>query len=142
MTSPTTEITETPASPPRDVPSSSEDSSAEHDNAAAAAAAAGAGGVTHHNIHAPVPTRPRLLSRKSSGPMVINRDSDVGPVDIQFGPDDVRAMSPRRASEDIEAMGREARDELRRWVVPLLLPPRLTPFLRVSLVHRLVVGGS
>lgn len=116
MASPTTEITETPASPQRDVPSSSEDSSAEHENAAAAAA--GAGGVAHHNIHAPVPTRPRLLSRKSSGPMVINRDSDVGPVDIQFGPDDVRAMSPRRASEDIEAMGREARDELRRWVPP------------------------
>lgn len=65
-------------------------------------------------IHAPAPVRPRLLSRKSSGPMVISRESDVGPVDIQFGPDDVRAMSPRRTSEDIEAMGREAREELRR----------------------------
>lgn len=123
MASPTTEITETPASPHREHPSSSEDSSAEHDHHGAR------GGISHNNIHAPVPTRPRLLSRKSSGPMVINRDSDVGPVDIQFGPDDVRAMSPRRASEDIEAMGREARDELRRLVslvAPLffpLLPP-------------------
>lgn len=61
-----------------------------------------------------MPQRPRLLSRKSSGPLVIPREDDVGPVDIQFGPDDVRAMSPRRTSEDIEAMGREAREELRR----------------------------
>lgn len=68
----------------------------------------------HLRIQAPVPQRPRLLSRKSSGPLVIPRDHDVGPVDIQFGPDDVRAMSPRRTSEDIEAMGREAREELRR----------------------------
>lgn len=115
MASPTTEITETPASPHREHPSSSEDSSsAEQDHHLHHNGGHPAAGIAHHNIHAPVPTRPRLLSRKSSGPMVINRDSDVGPVDIQFGPDDVRAMSPRRASEDIEAMGREARDELRR----------------------------
>ena len=98
MASPATEIHETPASPNEHT---SSDSSAEQE---------------HHTIHAPVPTRPRLLSRKSSGPMVIPRDSDVGPVDIQFGPDDVRAMSPRRSSEDIETMGREAREELRRLV--------------------------
>ena len=104
MASPATEITETPASPHEQ--HSSSDSSTEQDHRAA--------------IHAPVPTRPRLLSRKSSGPMVIPRDSDVGPVDIQFGPDDVRAMSPRRSSEDIETMGREAREELRR-LVPLVL---------------------
>ncbi|KAK2612651.1 hypothetical protein QQS21_001267 [Conoideocrella luteorostrata] len=69
------------------------------------------GPVMHH----PIPTRPRLPSRKSSGPLVVPRDSSaVGPVDAHFGPDDVRAMSPRRNSEDITKMGREAREEMRR----------------------------
>lgn len=71
------------------------------------------------SIHAPVPTRPKLPSRQSSGPMIVPRDSsDVGPVESHYGPDDVRAMSPRRTSEDIEALGREAREELRRYVIP------------------------
>lgn len=66
-------------------------------------------------IHQPIPTRPRLPSRRSSGPMVVPRDSSaVGPVESHFGPDDVRAMSPRRTSEDIDKMGKEAREELRR----------------------------
>lgn len=66
-------------------------------------------------ILAPIPTRPRLPSRKSSGPLVVPRDSSaVGPVEPHFGPDDVRAMSPRRTSEDIDKMGKEAREELRR----------------------------
>jgi hypothetical protein len=37
-------------------------------------------------------------------------------VDAHFGPDDVRAMSPRRTSEDIDKMGKEAREEMRRYV--------------------------
>ncbi|OAA52832.1 hypothetical protein BBO_00673 [Beauveria brongniartii RCEF 3172] len=66
-------------------------------------------------IHQPIPTRPRLPSRKSSGPLVVPRDSsEVGPVDSHFGPDDVRAMSPRRTSEDIDKLGKEAREELHR----------------------------
>lgn len=66
-------------------------------------------------IHQPVPTRPRLPSRKSSGPLVVPRDSSaVGPVEPHFGPDDVRAMSPRRTSEDIDKMGKEAREQLRK----------------------------
>jgi short coiled-coil protein len=70
---------------------------------------------TEHTIHQPIPVRPRLPSRKSSGPLVVPRDSSaVGPIDSHFGPDDVRAMSPRRTSEDIDRMGKEARDEMRR----------------------------
>lgn len=66
-------------------------------------------------IHQPIPTRPRLPSRKSSGPLVVPRDSSaVGPVESHFGPDDVRAMSPRRTNEDIDRLGKEAREELRR----------------------------
>lgn len=73
-----------------------------------------------HHIHAPRPVRPPLPSRKSSGPLVVPRDSSaVGPVEQSFGPDDVRAMSPRRTSEDIEALGREAREELKRYVVAI-----------------------
>jgi hypothetical protein len=63
---------------------------------------------------APIPHRPHLPSRKSSGPLAVPRDSsEVGPVDNDFGPDDVRSMSPRKTSEDIEAMGRDARAELK-----------------------------
>ncbi|PHH66745.1 hypothetical protein CDD81_5877 [Ophiocordyceps australis] len=66
-------------------------------------------------IHQPIPTRPRLPSRKSSGPLVVPRDSSaVGPVEPQFGPDDVRAMSPRRTGEDLDKMGKQAREELHR----------------------------
>jgi hypothetical protein len=41
----------------------------------------------------------------------------VGPIEPHFGPDDVRAMSPRRTSEDIDKMGKEAREEMRKYVV-------------------------
>ncbi|KAB5522887.1 hypothetical protein GE09DRAFT_977257 [Coniochaeta sp. 2T2.1] len=67
------------------------------------------------SIHAPVPLRPRLPSRMSSGTMVVPRDSlEVGPIERKLDPDDVRAMSPRRTSEDLQNIGKEARDELRR----------------------------
>lgn len=67
-------------------------------------------------IVAPVPVRPRLPSRKSSGTIIVPRESveAVEPTDVRIDPGDVRAMSPRRTSEDLEALGREARDELRR----------------------------
>ncbi|KAH6630774.1 hypothetical protein B0J18DRAFT_488532 [Chaetomium sp. MPI-SDFR-AT-0129] len=59
--------------------------------------------------------RPKLPSRKSSGTMIVPRDSTVvGPVDLHVGPDDVRAMSPRRTSEDIQTLGKETREELRK----------------------------
>lgn len=79
-----------------------------------------ASSVDHaHNpqIVAPVPVRPRLPSRKSSGTIIVPRDSveAVEPTDWRLDPGDVRAMSPRRTSEDLEALGREARDELRRY---------------------------
>ncbi|KAL6862504.1 hypothetical protein ACO1O0_002737 [Amphichorda felina] len=86
-------------------------------------------------IHQPIPTRPRLPSRKSSGPLVVPRDSSaVGPVEPHFGPDDVRAMSPRRTSEDIDKMGKEAREELRRHA-KLLQESLLTIFNRIEAVR-------
>ncbi|KAK4116639.1 hypothetical protein N656DRAFT_700382 [Canariomyces notabilis] len=66
-------------------------------------------------IHAPVPQRPQLSSRKSSGTMIVPRESSaVGPVDVQVPPGDVRAMSPRRTSEDLVNLSKEAREELQR----------------------------
>ncbi|KAI0022968.1 hypothetical protein F4780DRAFT_120698 [Xylariomycetidae sp. FL0641] len=74
----------------------------------------------HHEIHAPTPVRPRLHNRKSSGSLIVPRDSSqVGPVEPEWEADDVRAMSPRRTSEDLEVMGREAREELHRHAMAL-----------------------
>jgi hypothetical protein len=82
------------------------------DSSASSAVTSSDGNET--TIHQPIPTRPRLPSRKSSGPLVVPRDSSaVGPVESEFGPDDVRAMSPRRTSEDIDRMGKAAREEMR-----------------------------
>ncbi|TFB00200.1 hypothetical protein CCMA1212_007831 [Trichoderma ghanense] len=86
-------------------------------------------------IHQPIPTRPRLPSRKSSGPLVVPRDSSaVGPVDSHFGPDDVRAMSPRRTNEDLDKLGKEAREELRKHA-KLLQESLLTIFNRIEAVR-------
>ncbi|PHH93076.1 hypothetical protein CDD83_1361 [Cordyceps sp. RAO-2017] len=86
-------------------------------------------------LHHPVPTRPRLPSRKSSGPLVVPRDSSaVGPVDAHFGPDDVRAMSPRRTGEDIDKMGKEAREELHRHA-KALQESLITIFNRIEAVR-------
>lgn len=69
----------------------------------------------HPSIHAPVPFRPRLPSRKSSGTIIVPRDYiEVGPLDRKTDPDDVRSMSPRRTEEDLVNLGKEAREELRR----------------------------
>jgi len=47
--------------------------------------------------------------------MIVPRDSiEVGPIDTQLAPDDVRSMSPRRTTEDIETLGKAAREELQR----------------------------
>ena len=72
------------------------------------------------DLHDPVPLRPKFHSRKSSGTIIVSRDSrdssDSGPVETRFAPNDVRSMSPRRTSRDLEIMGREAREELHRSV--------------------------
>lgn len=86
-------------------------------------------------IHQPIPTRPRLPSRRSSGPLVVPRDSSaVGPVESHYGPDDVRSMSPRRTSEDIDKLGKEAREELRRHA-KALQDSLLTIFNRIEAVR-------
>jgi hypothetical protein len=63
--------------------------------------------------------RPRLGSRKSSGTMIIPRDSprvEMAPGEEEYEPDDVRSMSPRRTSEAIEKLGDDARRSLVEYV--------------------------
>ncbi|QPC61031.1 hypothetical protein HYE67_003262 [Fusarium culmorum] len=86
-------------------------------------------------IHQPVPVRPGLPQRKSSGPLVVPRDSSaVGPHEPDFGPDDVRAMSPRRTSEDLDRIGKAAREEMRRHA-KALQDSLLTIFNRIEAVR-------
>jgi hypothetical protein len=57
--------------------------------------------------------RPRLGSRKSSGTIIIPRDSEqVELKEEEYDDGDARTMSPRRSSEEIEKMGQEARQAL------------------------------
>ncbi|KAF1955338.1 hypothetical protein CC80DRAFT_386338, partial [Byssothecium circinans] len=57
--------------------------------------------------------RPRLGSRKSSGTIIIPRDSpQVELKEEEYDDGDARTMSPRRSSEEIEKMGKEAREAL------------------------------
>ncbi|KAF2268327.1 hypothetical protein CC78DRAFT_455443 [Lojkania enalia] len=57
--------------------------------------------------------RPRLGSRKSSGTIIIPRDSpQVELKEEEYDDGDARTMSPRRSSEEIEKMGQEARQAL------------------------------
>ncbi|EWY96991.1 hypothetical protein FOYG_05485 [Fusarium oxysporum NRRL 32931] len=86
-------------------------------------------------IHQPVPVRPGLPQRKSSGPLVVPRDSSaVGPLEPDFGPDDVRAMSPRRTSEDLDRIGKAAREEMQRHA-KALQDSLLTIFNRIEAVR-------
>lgn len=57
-------------------------------------------------------SRPKLPSRKSSGTMIVSRDAPTTVVDDGFEEDDVRAMSPRRNSEEVDRLGEAARQDL------------------------------
>lgn len=58
--------------------------------------------------------RPRLGGRKPSGSIIVPRDHPEIEIEKEeFPPDDARAMSPRRNSEDLERLGKEAREALK-----------------------------
>jgi len=63
--------------------------------------------VDSQPIEAPVPVRPALLTRKSTNKMTRTEE-------LKMAEEELRPMSPRRTNEDLEAMGKEARDELER----------------------------
>ncbi|KAH8815143.1 hypothetical protein F5884DRAFT_166207 [Xylogone sp. PMI_703] len=59
--------------------------------------------------------RPKMVSRKSSGTIIVPREHprvELQEGDEIFDQDDARAMSPRRNSEDLEKMSQEAREQL------------------------------
>ncbi|KAI8933587.1 hypothetical protein NX059_009317 [Plenodomus lindquistii] len=63
----------------------------------------------------PTLQRPRLGSRKSSGTIIIPRDSpniEMKEEEEEYDDGDARTMSPRRSSEEIEKMGQDARQAL------------------------------
>lgn len=64
------------------------------------------------------PARPALGTRKSSGTIIIPRDSPTVEVHEQYDANDARAMSPRRSGDDIEKMGNDARQALEEYVCP------------------------
>ncbi|QIW97912.1 hypothetical protein AMS68_003430 [Peltaster fructicola] len=55
--------------------------------------------------------RPKLGSRKSSGTMIVTR-GDPEPLEQELDDDDVRAMSPRRNSAEVQKLSDEARRDL------------------------------
>ncbi len=58
-------------------------------------------------------TRPKLGSRRSSGTIIVPRDTTTTYVDDDILDEgDVRAMSPRRNSEEVDRLGEEARQDL------------------------------
>jgi hypothetical protein len=56
--------------------------------------------------------RPKIGSRKSSGTMIVSRESATTVVDTDLDENDVRTMSPRRNSAEVEMLGEEARKDL------------------------------
>jgi len=57
--------------------------------------------------------RPRLGSRKSSGTIIVPRDSpNIELKEEEYDDGDARTMSPRRSSEEIEKMGQDAHQAL------------------------------
>ncbi|KAL8777723.1 MAG: hypothetical protein Q9213_007738 [Squamulea squamosa] len=59
-------------------------------------------------------SRPQFMSRKSSGTNVIPREAPTEAPPQQFPPDDARAMSPRRSSEETDKMLVSARLSIER----------------------------
>ena len=57
-------------------------------------------------------SRPKLGSRKSSGSMIVSREYTATAGDDELQEGDVRTMSPRRNSEEVDRLGEEARRDL------------------------------
>ena len=57
-------------------------------------------------------SRPKLGSRKSSGTMIVPRDASTTVVEDEIEEGDVRTMSPRRNSAEVDKLGDEARKDL------------------------------
>lgn len=63
-------------------------------------------------------SRPRSISRKSSGPLVVARSEPDVKTHTEYPPDDARGMSPRRSSAECEEMTMRTRASIRQYVLP------------------------
>ena len=57
-------------------------------------------------------SRPKMGSRKSSGSMIVSRGASTTVVEDDMREGDVRTMSPRRNSSEVDQLGEEARRDL------------------------------
>ena len=57
-------------------------------------------------------SRPKMGSRKSSGTMIVSREAPTTVVDDEIEENDVRLMSPRRNSAEVDQLEEEARRDL------------------------------
>jgi hypothetical protein len=57
--------------------------------------------------------RPQMTSRKSSGTCIVPRDQFRETAAEEYPPDDARAMSPRRGSEETDAIEQATKRSLR-----------------------------
>ena len=59
--------------------------------------------------------RPKSIGRQNSGTIIIPRDAVPMPTPQgEYPPDDARAMSPRRTSEETEKLGEETRTAVQK----------------------------
>jgi len=57
-------------------------------------------------------SRPKMGSRKTSGSMIVSREASITVVDDDIEENDVRAMSPRRSSAEVDRLEEDARRDL------------------------------
>lgn len=105
------------------VPSAPTNSTTVHPGMSTASSSASSSASSLHgsndNVPAAAAPRPRLGTRKSSGTIIIPRDSprvELVLGEEEFDEDDARTMSPRRNSEDLEKMSQDARAQLSAYV--------------------------
>lgn len=89
-------------------------------------------------------SRPKIGSRKSSGTMIVSRESATTVVDPDFDEGDVRTMSPRRNSAEVDKLGEEARRDLieQAKVLQMSLQAIVDRVETVKTEHEKLEGGN
>lgn len=88
--------------------------------------------------------RPKIGSRKSSGTMIVSRESATTVVEPDFDENDVRTMSPRRNSEEVDKLGEKARQDLieQAKVLQMSLQAIVDRVETVKTEHEKLEGGN
>ncbi|KAK0787806.1 hypothetical protein LTR75_012804 [Friedmanniomyces endolithicus] len=91
--------------------------------------------------------RPALTSRKSSGTLIMPRDQpqpQASTTDVSLDASDVRAMSPRRSSGEVDQLGETARRDMmaRAAVLQMSLQALVERLEEVRSEHERLEGGN